>query len=356
LFAINRINLPIVGVGLVGIGLFLKLDQVKQPVAKRLKEFDWLGFVLFMASLTAFLIPVTWGGIQHPWDSWQTLVPLCLGVAGFILFLLYEKYISKVPFFPIKIFSNYSVCILFFGSFVQGLFLFTFAYYLPEYYQTVQGYSPLMSGVAALPMTLTTVPTAGGAGLLVDRTGRYRWILWIGWALTSFGCGLLILLDVGTTVPAWIFLTAVAGLGLGLLLPVNQLALQASVPPAGIAISATLAYFFRSFGQTVGVAIGSTILENRMKLELHKGYLAGTVPASQGNVSAVALVEILRDLPAGELKSFLDSALARSLRVIWATMCGLSGLNMVMNLVLKEYDMNQEHITDQRFLSEQQIL
>ncbi len=221
---------------------------------------------------------------------------------------------------------------------------------MPEYFQTVKGYSALISGVAVLPQTVTTIPSAGAAGLLVDRTGRYARILRIGWVLTTLGCGILMLLDVETTVPAWIFLTAVSGLGLGLLLPVSQLALQASVPPAGIAMSATLVYFFCAFGQTVGVAIGSTILQNRMQAELHGGGLATLVPAPYDNISPAALAESHRSLPAGELKYALEAALARSFRVVCATMSALTGLNMILSLTLKEYDMNQEHITNQGLL------
>jgi len=68
---------------------------------------------------------------------------------------------------------------------------------------------------------------------VVGLTGQYLWALWVGWLLTCFGLGLLILLNANTTVAQWIFLEAVSGLGIGLLFPSIALAVQSSVPQRG---------------------------------------------------------------------------------------------------------------------------
>jgi MFS family permease len=318
-----------------------------------LKDIDIVGSTLFIASITSCLIPITWGGTQFRWDSWHTLVPLILGIAGIVGFILYERYMTTTPFFPHHVFLNYSTSIVYASSFVHGLLLYSLVYYMPEYFQSVQGYSALISGVAALPQTVTVVPCAIFVGVLVGKIGRYRWALRAGWAIATFGFGLLIRLDVNTSIPSWVFLSAVSGIGMGLLFPSIALALQSSVPQVDVAMSATLVLFFRSSGQAVGVAIGGTILENHMQVELQNPSIRALLPPGFQNLGVVALVSVIKTLPHDSvLAILLKTALARSFHVIWATMCGLAGVTLIANLVVKEYDMNQEHVTDQRLRRE----
>jgi hypothetical protein len=347
----GRLNLPIIGVGLIGIGFFLKLKRPSDAgAAAKLRELDYIGSGLFVASVTSFLIAVTWGGTQFAWNSWHTLVPVSLGAAGMAAVGLYECYVATKPFIPFHIFLNYSTTMVYAGSFVHGLVLYSLVYYMPEYFQAVQGYTALIAGVAALPQTATVVPCAIFVGAVVGKIGRYRWAVWGGWVLATFGYGLLVLLDVSTSIPAWIFLSAVSGLGMGFLFPSIALALQSSVPQVDVAMAATLVLFFRSFGQAVGVAIGGSILDNRMKVELQAPRIALMLPPGLGDIGAVALVSQIEALPKDSpLALALKEALARSFRVIWITMCGLSGVTMLFHFAMKEYDMNQEHVTDQRF-------
>jgi MFS family permease len=55
------INVPIIGTGAVAIMLFLKLDRLPGKVADKIRRFDWLGSVAFIASTVSVLIPLTWG-------------------------------------------------------------------------------------------------------------------------------------------------------------------------------------------------------------------------------------------------------------------------------------------------------
>ncbi|KAL7937324.1 putative MFS transporter [Trichoderma chlorosporum] len=343
------INLPIIAISFTGIVFFLNLSQRPRTLSEKLRLFDYPGSFLFIASTTVFLIPVTWGGIQYPWSGWQTLVPLILGFVGIILFAMYEFAVHspKVPqarLLSASIFANRSACIGYAASTLHGLILYSLLYYLQEYFQTVKGYSPIISGIAGLPQTLTAAPCAVVVGVIVAGTGKYRWALWAGWSLVCFGCGLLVLLDTRTTVPQWIFLGAVSGLGLGLLFPSINLSIQASVPQHEAGIAATLVLFFRSLGQALGVAIGGTILDNQLQVKLGN--------STQGAPSSIMeLMEKLHRLPLDDPTTLhIRNALARSLRVIWIVMCAFAGAGLLLSFLTKEYDMNQEQQSDQTFL------
>ncbi|KAH9888241.1 major facilitator superfamily domain-containing protein [Xylariomycetidae sp. FL2044] len=341
------LNLPIAGISLIGATLYLKVPRDNASLAGKLSEIDWPGLLLFAASATAALIPIVWGGVQFPWDSWHTIVPLVVGLVGIVFFAFYEGYIAKRPFLPLYIFRNYSTSITFVGSFINGILLYAQVYYMPEYFQAVKLYSPLISGVAALPGSLTAIPCAAFTGAVVARTGHYRWAIWTGWALATFGFGIMYLLDVNTSIPAWIFIRIAAGLGTGMLLPALNIALQASVPQADVAMGTTMFTFLRDFGHAVGVSIGSSILDNMVRTQLHRPAVMSVVPADLINLSPTELIPIVQGMPDNAVSLALRTALAQAFKVIWATTCGLAGFGLLLHLLVKEYDLKQEAIIDQ---------
>jgi hypothetical protein len=87
--------------------------------------------VLFLASTTGFLIPVTWGGVQYPWDSWRTLVPLIVCAFGIAAFVVHIEFIAKNPLIRTSVFKNRSAAILYLATTMHGIILWGILYYLP---------------------------------------------------------------------------------------------------------------------------------------------------------------------------------------------------------------------------------
>ncbi len=345
------INLPFIGISLVMIPLFLKLNFVPSSLASKLRRVDWIGTVIFVGSTTSFLIPLTWGGVQYAWISWRTLVPLIIGVLGLITFVLYEKFVAAEPLIRLSIFGNRTAVISYFIDVVHGLCLWCLLYYMPLYYEAVKGYSPIIAGVALFPDTFTVAPLAVVTGLLITKTGRYRWAVWSGWVLTVFGIGLNILLDVNTSVPAWIFLTIISGVGLGILFPSMQFSLQAATKPKDIGFAVAMFSFFRSFGQAIGVAIGGVIFQNQMEKKL-TSYPQFASQASELAKNAAALVQIIKATPEGQDKLDLRTAYVDSVRLIYIILCALATVALIASLFIKGYDLDSALETEQGFKRE----
>lgn len=166
------LNLPIVGIGFVGVMVFLHLERSKESLRQKLNRIDYVGSVLFVASTTSFLIPLTWGGIMYEWSSWHTLVPLLLGIAGLVLFCIYEAFFANVFLLPLEILRSPTTSICYFITFIHGAILWSIVYYIAIYFMGVLQYSPVISGVAGLPQTLTVVPSAMVVGFVVAKTGK----------------------------------------------------------------------------------------------------------------------------------------------------------------------------------------
>ncbi|KAF7886067.1 hypothetical protein EAF00_010170 [Botryotinia globosa] len=350
------LNLPIIAVGFVGCVWFLRLERRERTIEEKLSEIDYIGSIIFVGSLTSFLIPLTWGGVSYSWTSWHTLVPLLIGATGLIIFCTYEAMFAKKPIIPARLFRNPSTTIAYFCTFLHGMILWSIVYYAPFYFMSVQGYTSMMAGVAALPETLTIVPSAMIVGIVAAKTGKYRWSLWLGWVLTAFGCGMLYLLDVGTPVVAWVFLMLGSGIGMGVLYPAMSLAIQASAPQEDAATAAGLFTFFRALGQTIGVAIGGGILQNRMLAELRATQDFPTIVAQFGYTieqvaaNVVALIPLINNLPP-ENPEVVDFRLvsAASIKTIWFAMCAFAVTGLIASCFIKSYCLDQALVTDQGF-------
>lgn len=340
------LNLPFIGIGAVMVPLFLRLNVIPQSIAAKLRRVDWIGSVIFIGSMTSLLIPLTWGGVMYSWSSWRTLVPLLVGAVGLIGFCFFEAYLAPEPLLRLSVFSNRTANIAFFTTTIHGMILWSLLYYQPLYFEAVQGYTPVISGVALFPATFTVAPMAVVTGLLITKTAAYRWAIWAGWTISVLGLGLLTLLKVDTTIPQWVFIDLVSGVGLGILFPALQFQLQAASSGKDMAFAVAMFVFFRSFGQALGVAIGGVIFQNQMVKNLQR-YPAYAARAADLAKDAAALVEIINDTAAGQGKRDLRTAYTDSLRTVYIVMAALAAVCLVASLFIKAYDLNVGLETEQ---------
>ena len=61
-----------------------------------LREFDWVGLVLFIAGCTLFIVGVNSGGSLHPWKSAATIAPIVIGILLLVVLGFWSRY-SNVP-------------------------------------------------------------------------------------------------------------------------------------------------------------------------------------------------------------------------------------------------------------------
>jgi hypothetical protein len=115
-----------------------------------------------------FLLALEWGGTVHPWNS-AVIIGLFVGSAPiFALFLGWEGYRGNEAMVPLAMFRNrvvaFSTLVQFF---VMGGIMVT-VYYMPVWFQAVQGRSPTISGASLLPMVGSQILTAVGGGILSE--------------------------------------------------------------------------------------------------------------------------------------------------------------------------------------------
>lgn len=115
------INFPFCVIGFLTVPLVMRFHVKRASVKERLLYVDWMGAFLFVSSTCSFLIGVTWGGLEYPWSSWQTLVPIIVGFTGVAATIVWERYSAFRPFLRLELFNSYSALAAYTGAGLQGL-------------------------------------------------------------------------------------------------------------------------------------------------------------------------------------------------------------------------------------------
>jgi hypothetical protein len=72
-----------------------------------LKDFDYIGTLLFTLGLLLFLMGISWGGTLHPWGSAHVISTIVVGFLSLVSFFVYEAYAGlKEPLLPMHLLKN----------------------------------------------------------------------------------------------------------------------------------------------------------------------------------------------------------------------------------------------------------
>jgi hypothetical protein len=134
-----------------------------------LPKLDLPGFVLFASFAIMILLALGWGGTKYSWKS-AVIIGLFCGAGGIlILFALWEYRVGDGAMVPYSIVKRQ---VVWSSSLVSFFFLGTqliTSYYLPIYFQSVKGVSPILSGVYILPGILGQIVMGTISGVLGEH-------------------------------------------------------------------------------------------------------------------------------------------------------------------------------------------
>lgn len=300
------VNLPL---GLVALAVLWRLlPQVRHPEAVR--SIDYLGAAVFTAAIVPLLLGLT-NKQFGDWTDPQVGGLIAIGLLLSAVFVWIESRATE-PILPLEIFRNRTVT----GSII-ATFLITFGFFgaiifIPRWFQFVLGSSATVSGYQMLPLMAGVLGSSVGSGLIVARTGRYKWMT-VG-AMATSTIGLFLLTGIRADTPialvwAWMF---VAGLGIGPSFAVFTIIVQGAVAPRMLGAATSSLTFFRQVGGSVGLAIAGTVFGSSFTAEIprqlgEQGVPQGLIdgfanvdPAAQGELTNVGIdlgQQILASVP-----------------------------------------------------------
>ncbi|WP_084351583.1 MFS transporter [Millisia brevis] len=293
--AVFWVNLPIAAAAMVAIVVAVP----RVPVEHDAGRLDVVGALLSIAGLALLTYSVI-EGPHHGWTSAATILGLSGAAALLALLVVWELRIPA-PIIDMRLFANgrFSaaagiVSLAFFA-------LFGFIFLITQYFQAVQGYSPLEAGVRTLPFAIVMAVVSPIAMLAAKTVGHGR-VTAVGAVI--MGTGFLLVQRTEIDSSYWglvVWSMCLMAMGLACISgPATEIIMNALRPDqagAGSAVNDTT----REIGGTLGVAALGSILTSAYGPRLADA-LAGTPLPEEARAAAqtsvMAGVEVARSVPA----------------------------------------------------------
>lgn len=345
------LNIPISVVGFGVVFVLLKVNFVKSKSWKHaLGRVDYLGAAIFIPSMISLFYALITGGTQNPWSSWRVILPLVLGVVGWIGYHIQQATPKLCPWpsTPSHLFANRTSATGYALIFLTSIVLYIISYFLPFYFQAVKLVSPLLSGVYYLPFAIAIIPFAGFAGWILSKWGKYVPLHYAGTAMLAVGVGLFALLDASSSKATWVGFQILPAAGIALLFTATMPGVLAPLKEEDVAVATATYSFVRSFGMVWGVTIAGIVFSGQVNAhlsiiqdeglrEMLRDGAAYTFAAREGGVKAIQDPQSLAQV---------IEVYVRALRPLWLVAMALAVLAFVCVPVERSLELKTDHTTE----------
>jgi len=279
------INLP---VGILTLFLVLRLVE-DPPWMKRLMgaavKIDYIGVALLTLGVGALQVMLDKGQEDDWFGSHFILTLAVLAAVGLVSLVIWEWF-RKEPIVDVRLFKNMN----FLGAnammFMLGIMLFSSLVMMPQFLQTLVGYTATSAGLVLSGGALVLLFLMPVAGTIVTKF-QARYIIGFGWLALSLGMYYSTQhLDLDISFRTASFLRVLQVLGLAFLfVPINIVAFV-GVPADKSNSVAGLINFMRNIGSSIGTSMVTTLIARRA--QVHQLYLsANTNPGHPTFMQAV---------------------------------------------------------------------
>jgi EmrB/QacA subfamily drug resistance transporter len=240
-------NVPFALLGSLWAGLVLR--ELAKP--DRVRGFDPLGTLTFVAGLTGLVLGISRGGLSG-WDDAVVIGGLIAAAVLLPLFVLIEHR-GRAPMLDLTIFRDRMFAAATAAAFVNGLSRFALMFVFVFYFQGAQGDDPITAGLKLTPLALGMLVASPLAGAWADRRGS-RTLAALGMIVTAAGLAGMTLLQADS--PYWLSTVwlLVVGVGSGMFNSPNTAAMMGTVPPHRRGIAAGARMMLQNTGAILSIA------------------------------------------------------------------------------------------------------
>ena len=342
------INVPIGAVSLV---LLVFLTPKSPPPVRpadswpgKVNQLDPLGFLLIGPAIICVLFAIQWGGVKYAWSNGRIIALFVVFGLLALAFIASQIWRQDKATIPPHIFLQRSIWV---GSIAMvgiGSCLVIYCFYLPIWFQVIQGKSPQSSGLSLLPLLLSNVIAVIGGGLATSILGFYTPLMIVGSIILVVGSALITTWHANVGSGIWIGYQVCAyflyydvrnanldkiltGFGLGLVLQGPNIAVQTVLPDSEVSIGLSLLNFVSFLAGSVFITASQTLLENKLAQRLE-----GLIPGLDTSALADGGATSLRSMVSKEKLSIVLDVYNDSIRSIWYLALGLSCLIFLASL------------------------
>jgi DHA2 family multidrug resistance protein len=301
------INVP---VGILAVLLVSQLIQDPPYLSSRKKsaaKFDYIGFALLAIGVGALQVALDKGQEDDWFGSRFITTLIVIAIVGLISMVIWEWF-RKEPVVDVHLFRMFNFASCSVMMFVLGIVLFSSTVLLPQFLQTLMGYTAQSAGMVLSAAAILLAFLLPVVGRLAARF-QARHLLAFGWItlgmamyLTCKRIDLLISFRAATWLRVWQYLPV------GFLFVPLTMAAYVGLPEEKSNAAAGLINFVRNIGQSVGTSAVTTLIARRS--QYHQSVLSAYTRSFRFDAAVAALTTRLTHVGLS-MHSAHEQALAR---------------------------------------------
>ncbi len=274
----------IVNIPVCALAILLGFIFVPESMDSAVGRMDFPGLVLSIAGLGLLI----WSIIEAPSWGWTSpaILAAMFGALGILVLFVFVEIRTAHPLLDITLFQNMRFSAAAIAVMAAFFALFGFIFLITQYFQLIQGYSPLAAGIRTLPFAIATGIMSPVAIVLMHRIGSK---LVVAAGLLVMSAGFLMASTVKADSPYFgIVVLSMITMAVGLALTTSpatesiMVALPAEKAGVGSAVNDTT----RDFGGTLGVAIIGSVFAS-----IYSSQVADSLKALNIGAAASSAIE-----------------------------------------------------------------
>ena len=257
---IFTINIPI---GVIGYGAAALV--LREMPFSRHEKFAGAGLVTSALGLFCLLLALS-KGTEEGWTSAYIIALFYTSIASLTLFVLIELQ-HENPILDLRIFRDWNFTFSMLTTFIGTMGLYGAIFMVPLFMENLRGYTAMQTGVLLFPSAATAGLFMPIAAKLADRFGA-KPIVVLGIFLLGASTMPLMYMDMDTSYQYVMAVMVARGIGLGLfMMPVTVMGM-ANIPLDKVSRASSINNALRQVSGSMGIAILTTVLQNRQIFHL----------------------------------------------------------------------------------------
>ncbi len=342
------INLPVGVITWLLVRRFVEDPPYLQKLRKAGVKLDYVGIALLTVGVGALQVLLD-KGQEDDWFGSHFITTLIIVSAVCLISLVVWEWFAKTPIIDVRMFKSFNFASASLMMFMLGILLFSSLVLMPQFLQTLLGYTSELAGLALSAGGLVLLMEMPIMGQLTTKIQARRLISfgWLALSIAMFYSTKRIDLQISFSAATWLRIAQVIGLGF-LFVPITLVAYVGIAPEKNNSVAGII-NFMRNMGSSVGTSLVTTIIARRS--QFHQLRLVEKARVDNPNFanSAQALTQHFMSGGLGKREA-LATAYARIYQSVQAqaaslayidtfmVLCVAAGIMFCMSFVLAKND------------------
>ena len=243
-------------------------------------KLDYIGIALLTLGIGALQILLD-KGQEDDWFGSRFITTLILVATVSLISLVIWEWRQKAPIIDVRMFKSFNFASSSLMMFMLGILLFSSLVLMPQFLQTLLGYTSELAGLALSAGGLVLLIEMPIMGQLTTKIQARRLIAfgWLALSIAMFYSTRRIDLQLSFSAAVWLRIAQVIGLGF-LFVPITLAAYVGIAPEKNNSV-AGIVNFMRNMGSSVGTSLVTTLIARRS--QFHQARLVQDVRIDNPN-------------------------------------------------------------------------